>query len=114
MPVKTLARWFATTLAVAGLPTVAQASLPVPYAVVGCVVHGVFQSRGFADHKLVHPAIMAIEGKTIRVEGLLSPGDRFRATAIFVIDERCREDLHKRYFLCNPCRTLPGLSLIHI
>jgi hypothetical protein len=49
-----------------------------------------------------------MEGKTVRVEGRLSPGDRFRATAVFVVDASCREELHRRYFLCDPCRTLPG------
>jgi hypothetical protein len=103
-----IARWLVAVLTVAGFHTAAQASLPVPYAVVGCISNGVFQSRGLAGGRLVHPAIKAIEGRTLRVEGHLSPGDRFRATAVFVIDELCREDLHKRYFLCEPCRTLPG------
>jgi hypothetical protein len=101
-------RWIVAFLIAAGFHTAAQASLPVPYAVVGCISNGVFQSRGLAGGRLVHPAIKAIEGKTVRVEGFLSPGDRFQATAVFVIDESCREDLHKRYFLCEPCRTLPG------
>lgn len=104
-----------TVLTVAGFHTAALASLPVPYAIVGCISNGVFQSDepadggfGWTSRSLVHPAIKAIEGKTIRVEGRLSPGDRFRATAVFVVDKLCRKDLHRSYNLCDPCRTQLG------
>jgi hypothetical protein len=104
-----IARSIVAAVFAVGLHTKAHASLPVPYAVVGCIVGGVFQSRGFAKRNILHSAIQAIEGKTIRVEGLLFPSDRFQATAVFIIDEQCREDLHKNYFLCEPCRTLRGM-----
>lgn len=94
-------------MAAAGFHSAAQASLPVPYAMVGCVSNGSFVVSGETRAEL--PAIAAIEGKTIRVEGYLSPGDRFSATAVFVVDEVCREELSARYFLCDPCRTLPGM-----
>ena len=100
---------FVAAVLLTGLNTPVQASLPVPYAIVGCVAKGVFRSQGFADRNLSHPASKAIEGKTVRVEGRLSPGDRFRATAVYIVDARCRPELHKRYFLCQPCRTLPGM-----
>ena len=50
--------------------------------------------------------IKALEGKTIRVEGYLLPGDGFSAVSLFVVDDQCRNDLHKTYFLCDPCRTM--------
>jgi hypothetical protein len=103
------ARWLIAVLTVLGFLTTAQASLPVPYAVVGCISNGVFKSKGLTGERLADPAIKAIEGRTIRVEGHLSPGGRFRAAAVFVVDERCREDLYDRYFLCKPCRTRPGM-----
>lgn len=103
-----VARCLMAALVLAGSVTAAQASLPMPYAVVGCVANGVFKSRGSADHKLAQATSEGIEGTTIRVEGRLSPGDRFRATAVFVVDKRCRENLHRTYFLCAPCGTLPG------
>jgi hypothetical protein len=96
-------------LALAGLPGVAQASLPVPYAVVGCISKGAFTSSGFTGEGLVDPALTALEGRTVRVEGSLAPGDRFQAKAVFVVDQQCRRDLFKRYFLCAPCATLPGM-----
>lgn len=98
----------AIVLAVAGLPTAAHASLPVPYAVVGCIANGAFTTSGLTGDGFVDPAIRALEGKTVRVEGYLSPGDRFQATAVFVVDQHCREDLFRRDFLCDPCATLPG------
>jgi hypothetical protein len=102
--------FWTAVLAVAGFSTTAQASLPVPYAVVGCILNGTFRSSGLTSSSLADPAIKALEGKTIRVEGYLSPGDRFSATGIFVVNERCREELFKRYFLCDPCQTLPGMA----
>ncbi|NJL07642.1 MAG: hypothetical protein HC900_04785 [Methylacidiphilales bacterium] len=101
--------WLLAPLVLAGFHTGAQASLPVPYALVGCVSHGSFRAPGLNADGVVLPPIKAIEGKTIRVEGRLSPGNRFSATAVFVVDDLCREDLGKRYLLCDPCRTLPGM-----
>jgi hypothetical protein len=101
-------RW-ALIAVVVGFPAIAQASLPVPYAIVGCVQEGHFASAG-AQRGEVGPRLKWLDGKTIRVEGQLSPGDRFRATAIFVVDTRCRADLHRSYLLCNPCRTLPNMG----
>lgn len=86
-----------------------QASLPVPYAVVGCVMKGQFYSRNMRSARLIHPSTKAIEGKTVRIEGRLSPGNRFRATAVFIVADTCREELHTAYFRCNPCRTLPRM-----
>ena len=100
--------WLLAAGAVAGLAHTARASLPVPYAIVGCVIDAKFNSAGAAGPRLADPLIDTIEGKTIRVEGLLWPGDMFRANAIFIVDNRCLENLHKSYFLCNPCQTQPG------
>lgn len=109
------ASWLVAILTVAGFHTPALASLPVPYAIVGCISNGMFQSEkpanggfGWTSRSLIHPAIKAIEGQTIRVEGHLSPGDRFFATAVFVVDKTCRKELHRSYFLCEPCRTQLG------
>ncbi|KAA5595600.1 hypothetical protein [Blastochloris sulfoviridis] len=101
--------WLLGALAVAGGHGRAEASAPVPYAVVGCVSNGSFQAPGLVADGTVLPPIRAIEGKTIRIEGVLSPGDRFSARAVFIVDDRCREDLGQGYFLCDPCRTLPGM-----
>jgi len=101
---------FAGTVALTCLPYPAQASLPVPYAIVGCISVGRFHSGGMVGPNLVSPEIRALEGRTIRIEGLLSPGDMFRSNAVFIVDDACRKDLHKRYFLCDPCQTLPGVG----
>lgn len=99
--------WLIVAVAIAGLPRPTQASLPVPYAIVGCVHEGKFHSQGSAGPNLANPGIRALEGKTIRIQGWLSPGDRFGAQALYIVHEQCREDLHRSYFLCNPCQTLP-------
>jgi hypothetical protein len=95
--------------ALAALPHPALASMPVEYAMVGCIKDGKFQLRSASGPRMDDPAIAALEGKTVRVEGLLSPGDGFHANAILVVDDACREDLHKTYFLCDPCQTLPNM-----
>jgi hypothetical protein len=92
---------------VAALPHAALASLPVGYAIVGCVKGDKFYSGGSVSPSLAGSPIKALDGKTVRIEGYLSPGDRFQAGALFIVDEECREELHKRYFLCDPCQTLP-------
>jgi hypothetical protein len=89
-------------------PAIARGSLPVKYAMVGCIKESRFYMSGAATPELVGSEIKSLEGKTIRVEGFLSPGDSFSAVSIFIVDDQCRNDLHKKYFLCHPCRTLPG------
>lgn len=103
-------RLFVAAAAVTSLPHLAQASLPVPYAIVGCISEGRFQSQGLMGRALASSVLRALEGKTIRIEGLLYPGDMFRGSAIFIVDNECRNNLHKRYFLCDPCQTLPGVG----
>lgn len=97
-----------TIVAIVFIANRAQASYPVPYAVVGCINQGVFQSGELSSTGLNHPALRKITGMTIRVEGFLSPGDRFRASQVSIVSRTCRSDLHKQYFLCGPCRTRPG------
>jgi hypothetical protein len=105
-----LSRWLlvAVAAAIAGHPGTTQASLPVPYAIVGCIEGGSFRSQGFAGRSLVSAELKALEGKTIRIEGLLSPGDAFVASALYIVHEQCRAYLHRRYFLCSPCQTIMG------
>jgi len=91
---------------VAALPHIARGSLPVEYALVGCLTGDQFSMNGAASPSLVGSPIETLDGKTIRVEGYLSPGDYFRAVALFVVADEFREDLHKRYFLCDPCQTV--------
>jgi hypothetical protein len=92
---------------VAALPHTARGSLAVQYAMVGCIKGNKFHMSGGVTPSLVGAPIKTLDGKTIRIEGYLSPGDSFQADALFIIDEVCREDLHQKYFLCDPCRTLP-------
>lgn len=89
-------------------PAIARGSLAVKYALVGCIKESKFYMSGAATPELVGSEIKSLEGKTIRVEGFLFPGDRFSAVSIFIVDDQCRNDLHKKYFLCHPCRTLPS------
>lgn len=107
MAIRNLIAWlFFANLAVTLQPLPAEASLPVPYAIVGCIKEGKFQSEGKrVGSTLISPATRALAGKTVRVEGFLSPGDRFQATAVFIVDQRCRKDLQRSYFLCHPCAT---------
>lgn len=73
----------------------AQASMPVPRTITGCVVGGAFASddgylirakrAGFEDYDL-----RGFEGRRIRVRGMLSPGD------LFVVKGRPRD--------LGPCR----------
>lgn len=96
----------ALTVATAIVRDDAHASLPVPYAIVGCITNGSFQSEGASGKSFVSTELKALEGKTARLEGLLSPGDHFVASALYIVHEQCRADLHRRYFLCNPCQTI--------
>jgi hypothetical protein len=98
----------AALLALTVGPDPAQASFPVPFAMVGCVTGGKFAHQNLTGADLSQPELLKLEGKTVRIEGWLSPGDEFVAQAVFVVDERCRTELHKRYFLCDPCATIPG------
>lgn len=97
----------ALTLAIV-LPTAAHASLPVPFAYTGCVADGAFTIDDRGRAALTHPALRALAGNTVRIEGMLSPGDRFHTSGVFVVDEVCRNELHGHRFLCAPCATLPG------
>ena len=88
----------------------AQASNPIPVAIVGCIKEGKFYSHDTVGPALRSAEFSALEGKTVRIEGYLTRHDQFRyARALFVIDEKCDENLHKYYVLCSPCATLPGL-----
>jgi hypothetical protein len=89
-------------------PHPARADFPVGYAMVGCIKDGKFRLQGASGPAMDDPAVKALEGKTVRVEGYLSPGDRFHANAVLVVDDQCRDDLHKSYLLCDPCQTLPA------
>ena len=96
------------TAVVSFQPRAADASLPVPYAIVGCIKGGSLWSEGErVGAPLVSRATRSLEGKTIRVEGYLAPSDRFHADAVFLIHDKCRKDLQKSYNLCDPCRTVP-------
>ena len=95
-------------LALTALAPAAHASLPVAWAIVGCIKEGKFWFRGAAGPAMSDPALNQLEGRTVRVEGYLSPGDLFSANAVFVVDDQCRDDMHKTYFLCDPCQTLPN------
>ena len=92
---------------VAALPHIARGSFPVEYAMVGCIKGDKFYINGTVSPSLVGSPIKTLDGKTIRIEGFLSPGDSFKAYALFIVDDVCREVLHKTYFLCDPCQTLP-------
>jgi hypothetical protein len=93
----------------AALAPPAGADFPVGYAMVGCVKDGSFRLQGASGPAMDDPAIRALEGKTVRVEGYLTRGDHFHANAVLVVDDQCRDDLHKTYLLCDPCQTLPGM-----
>jgi hypothetical protein len=106
--------WFLAAPAVIGAVGPAAASQPIPYAIVGCASHGAFHAPGQTNDGAVLPPVKTLEGrildgKTLRIEGFLSPGDRFSAQAVFIVDNRCREDLIGGYRLCDPCGTMPGM-----
>lgn len=99
---------FAALAATLAAPTTALASLPVPLGYTGCVVGDEFRIDDRSRAALTHPALRVLAGRTVRIEGMLSPGDRFQATGVFVVDEACRAELAGHRFLCSPCATLPG------
>jgi hypothetical protein len=98
-------RMLAVIGAAAVVPHMAEASMPVPYAKVGCIKDGRFQGERGVGPVLVDPAFKMLENKTIRVEGYLYPGDAFSARKVFVINNGCRQADYKSFFLCNPCQT---------
>ena len=92
-------------LAIMGL-TFAHASLPVPFAMVGCIQDGRFVTEsGLRTARLKSAALTALEGRTIRIEGLLGPSN-FRASEVFEVAATCKEALYASYFLCDPCQTI--------
>jgi hypothetical protein len=103
---QSLRRFLLLAAALAALPASAQASLPVPYAIVGCITQGRFHSNGLIGPELVSAELKALEGKTIRIEGLLWPGAACGARALFLVDQQCQAKLHRSYALCSPCRTM--------
>lgn len=60
---------------VAALPHTARGSLPAKYAMVGCIKGDKFYIREEVSSSLVGSLIKTLDGKTIRIEGLLFPGD---------------------------------------
>jgi hypothetical protein len=87
-------------------------SIPVQYIVVGCVKNGIFTSRQYSfqvesyiDGKFQAVMLDAYEGKTIQIDGFLSPGDRLTPYKITVINDKCRPDLHTSKFVDLPQNT---------
>jgi hypothetical protein len=87
------------------VPGVARASLPVSFTVIGCVRAGVFVSEKYTFNfgSDVEGAgwrpksLLAYEGKTIRIDGMLSPGDHLNGS-ITLVDETCHRELHNSKF----------------
>ena len=87
------------------MPTTVWASLPVSFTVTGCVRDGVFVSEKytFKYGSQVDGAgwrsksLSAYEGKTIRIDGMLMPGDYLNGS-ITLVDEACRPELHDSKF----------------
>jgi hypothetical protein len=83
----------------------ARASLPVSFTVTGCVREGVFISRQYKFNFGSHvegvgwkpKSLLAYEGKTIRIDGMLMPGDYLNGS-ITIVDETCRPELHDSKF----------------
>jgi hypothetical protein len=76
-------------------------SAPVSFTVVGCVQGGKFWSRQYTyqvescvDGKWQAASLDAYEGKTIQIDGALSPGDRLSAGTFTIISDKCRPRLH--------------------
>lgn len=86
--------------------TPAWADLPVPYAMVGCIENGRFSTSSKpASEPLQHPALKALHGKTIRIEGHLGPL-HYKPTAVFIVSSKCQKKLLGSYFMCSPCQTM--------
>ena len=83
----------------------ARASLPVSFTVTGCVREGVFVSRQYKFNFGSHDddvgwrpkSLLSYEGKTIRIDGMLMPGDCLNGS-ITIVDEKCRPELHDSKF----------------
>jgi len=80
-------------------------SLPVSFTVIGCVMNGQFTSESFSFSVVSYvngvwqaASLGPYEGKTIRIDGMLSPGDRLSSSTFVIIDEKCRPDLHSSKF----------------
>jgi hypothetical protein len=87
-------------------------SIPVSYTVIGCLKDGKFWSQQYSyqvetyiDGKQQTLSLDAYEGKTIRIDGALSPGDCLGANTITIIDHKCRPDLHASKFKDPPQNT---------
>jgi hypothetical protein len=81
-------------------------SLPVAFTVIGCVKGGKFKSGLYSfevelynNGKWQAASLDPYEGKTIQIDGMLSPGDHLNASKFTIIDERCRLDLHSSKFI---------------
>jgi hypothetical protein len=94
-------------------PATSEASLPIPFAYTVCIAGGKLVSGGqsFAPREWnADVPLAALEGKTVRIEGALSPVG-FYASKVEVIADSCRPELQKSEALCNPCMTtLPDLA----
>lgn len=81
------------------------ASFPVPYAMVGCMEGNKFVTQSeLRSRPFKSTWFTSLEGKTIRIEGLLYPVD-FEAMAIHLVADTCKKELLTGYFLCDPCQT---------
>jgi hypothetical protein len=80
---------------------VEKVSAPVSCTVVGCVQGGKFWSRQYSyqvgsyiDGKWQAASLDAYEGKTIQIDGALSPSDILTAFTFTIISDKCRPRLH--------------------
>lgn len=85
------------------------ASLPIPYVYVACIAGGGILSGGqtvtLTGWRAETP-LATLEGKTVRIEGMLSPTG-FLAEKAEIVADGCRPELQKAEALCNPCLTAP-------
>lgn len=84
---------------------VEKTSLPASFTVTGCVKDGTFTSgrfsyqvRSYVNGQWQPAALGRYEGKTVRIDGMLAPGDRLGASTFVIVDEKCRLDLHGSKF----------------
>ena len=85
--------------------TVKKMSMPVSYTVVGCVKNGqftsgsyTFQVESYNDGVRRPVSLTPYEGKTIQIDGFLSPGDHLTPHKFEIVDDKCRPDLHSSKF----------------
>jgi hypothetical protein len=85
--------------------TVKKMSMPVSYTVVGCVKNGqftsglyTFQVELYNDGVRRPVSLTPYEGKTIQIDGFLSPGDHLTPHKFAIVDDKCRPDLHSSKF----------------